>query len=228
MEPSRKIRSAGANDTGIVIAFEGLDGSGKTTQRKLLDSWLQNMHEEVVVTKWNSSPLFKPLIKARKANRSLDPTSYAILHAEDFWHRYETVIQPAFSHGKTVIADRYAFTGIARDAARGMDRAWCRELYAGVQKPDIVFYFKASVEICASRITSSREIKFYESGQDITGLSDSYESYLQFAPRVVSEYECLHEEFGFVIVDAERPIYEQHRVIREAYVRLVEERLIPA
>ena len=216
---SSKALFADRHDTGVLIAFEGPDGSGKTTQRKLFKSWLQTMHEDVVVTKWNSSPLFKPLIKAKKAAHSLDPTSYATLHADDFWHRYKTIIAPALDAGQIVIADRYIFTGIARDVARGMNRDWCFEMYSGVRKPDLVFYFSASLETCASRITDSREIRFYEAGQDITGITDPYESYLRFAGRVVSEYDRLHRDIGFVVVDAERPIYEQHRFIRETYLR---------
>jgi dTMP kinase len=216
---STNMTFADINDAGLLIAFEGPDGSGKTTQRKLLKSWLQSMGEEVVVTKWNSSPLFKPLIKARKADRSLDPESYATLHAADFRHRYENIIKPALADAQIVIADRYIFTGIARDAARGMDRDWSLELYSGFRKPDLVFYFKAPVDTCAQRIASSREIRFYEAGQDITGLDDPYESYLRFSSRVVSEYDSLHRQLGFVIVNAERPIYEQHRFIREIYLQ---------
>ena len=216
---STNMTFADIDDAGLLIAFEGPDGSGKTTQRKLFKSWLQNMGEEVVVTKWNSSPLFKPLIKARKAARSLDPESYATLHAADFRHRYENVIKPALADAQIVIADRYIFTGIARDAARGMDRDWSLELYSGFRKPDLVFYFKARVNTCAQRIASSREIRFYEAGQDITGLDDPYESYLRFGSRVVSEYDSLHRQLGFVIVNAERPIYEQHRFIRETYLQ---------
>src|SRR5262245_33925936 len=216
---SGKMLFADTNDAGLLIAFEGLDGSGKTTQRKLFKSWLQDMHEDVVVTKWNSSPEFKPLIKARKAARSLDPMSYATLHAADFRHRHDTVITPALQDARIVIADRYIFTGIARDVARGMSRDWCLKMYSGVRKPDLVFYFSASTDTCARRIASCREIKFYEAGQDVTGIDDAYESYLRFAECVVSEYERLHRELGFVRVDAECPIYEQHRFIRETYLR---------
>src|SRR5881296_139753 len=88
------------SDPGLLIAFEGLDGSGKTTQRKLLKAWLESNGEDVVVTKWNSSPLFKDLIKAKKALHRLDPHTYSILHAADFRHRYETVIQPSLREGK--------------------------------------------------------------------------------------------------------------------------------
>src|SRR5438132_6562015 len=90
-------------DPGLLVAFEGLDGSGKTTQRKLLKTWLETNGEEVVVTKWNSSPLFKGLIKAKKAARLLDPLSYAVLHAADFRYRIETVVRPALAIGKIVL-----------------------------------------------------------------------------------------------------------------------------
>src|SRR2546425_8980955 len=63
-------------DPGLLIAFEGMDGSGKTTQRKLLRAWLENNGEEVVVSKWNSSALFKDLIKAKKRAHLLNPIHY--------------------------------------------------------------------------------------------------------------------------------------------------------
>jgi dTMP kinase len=218
--PSNTVMLANPQDNGLLIAFEGPDGSGKTTQRKLLKSWLQNIHEDVVVTKWSSSPSYKPIIKAKKAARLLDAPSYALLHAADFWHRYETVIQPALRDGKVVLADRYVFTGIARDSARGMDPQWCHTLYGGARKPDLVFYFKAPLETCAMRIASARDLKFYEAGQDVTGIEDAYTSYLRFGSQVVSEYNRLSEQFRFIVVDAERPIYEQHQFIRENYLNL--------
>jgi len=208
-----------SNETGWLFAFEGLDGAGKTTQRKLLTAWFEGLGEEVVVTKWNSSPLFKPLIKARKALRALSPREFAVLHAADFRHRFEAVIEPSLRAGKIVLADRYIFTGIARDVARGLDREWSRNLYRPARLPDIVFYFTVSPEICASRIAATREMKFYEAGQDVTFIDDPIESYVCFAGRVSREYENLSREFGFVAVDAGRPIYAQHRLIREACER---------
>jgi len=205
-------------DAGLLVAFEGPDGSGKSTQRKLFKKWLRSMNEDVVVTKWSSSLRFKQIIKERKAARTLDPASYASLHAADFWNRYETVVEPALAEGKIVLADRYVFTGIARDTARGINTNWSAQLYAGVRQPDLVFYFDAPVDVCATRISAGREIKFYESGQDVTGLPDAFESYLRFTNSVVSEYKRLHKQFGFEIVDAEKSIYEQHEYIRETYL----------
>ena len=50
-------------DRGLLIAFEGPDGSGKTTQRKLFKEWLAGDGYDVVTTKWNSSKLIKPISK---------------------------------------------------------------------------------------------------------------------------------------------------------------------
>ena len=69
---------------GLLIAFEGPDGSGKTTQRKHFTTWLQGEGVEVVTTKWNSSLLIKPLVMARKAAQSLSPREFSLMHAADF------------------------------------------------------------------------------------------------------------------------------------------------
>src|SRR5207344_2973877 len=129
---------------GLLIAFEGPDGSGKTTQRKLFKAWLGSEGHDVVTTKWNSSALVKPLIKSRKALHVLNPTEFSLLHAADFRHRVEDVILPSLWAGKTVIADRFLFTGLARDVARGLDLDWVLNLYAPLLWPDLVFYFSVS------------------------------------------------------------------------------------
>src|SRR5581483_4164769 len=77
-------------DRGFLIAFEGPDGSGKTTQRKLFKDWLIAEGFDVTTTKWNSSRVIKPIIKARKQARVLDEQEFCLLHAADFRHRMET------------------------------------------------------------------------------------------------------------------------------------------
>src|SRR5437867_9940166 len=80
---------------GLLVAFEGPDGSGKTTQRKLFKAWLAAEGYEVVTTKWNSSDLIKPIIKSRKAVHALSPEEFSLLHSADFRHRVEQLILPA-------------------------------------------------------------------------------------------------------------------------------------
>ncbi len=213
--PSVRVQKAmfGMKNGGLLIAFEGPDGSGKTTQRKLLNSWLTGQGKDVLVTKWNSSPLIKPVLQARKAERNLTPAQFAELAAADFRDRLDTEIVPALEQGKIVIADRYVFTGIARDVARGLDREWSMKLYEPILEPDLVFYFSVSPETCASRIALSRQPSFYEAGQDVTGLTDPFRSYDRFIRRVIHEYERLSKQFSFTLIDGEQCIADQHETI---------------
>lgn len=199
------------------MAFEGPDGSGKTTQRKLFKAWLKSEGREVVTNKWNSSPLIKPLVKIRKQIHSLSPEEFCLLHAADFHYRVETDILPALWRGATVVADRYLFTGLARDAARGLPFDWLVHLYAPILWPDIVFYFSVSPETSGMRIAATRQPKYYEAGQDVTGVEDPLGSYTQFISRVIREYEALAVVFQFITIDAEQPINEQHHQIREHF-----------
>ncbi len=153
---------------GLLVAFEGPDGSGKTTQRKLFKTWLKADGYDVVTTKWNSSDLIRPIIKSRKAIRVLNPLEFSLLHAADFRHRVESEVLPALWEGKLVIADRFLFTGLARDVARGLDFDQVLKLYQPLLWPDLVFYFSVSARTSRERIATTRTPNFYEAGQDVT------------------------------------------------------------
>lgn len=200
---------------GLLIAFEGPDGSGKTTQRKLLKTWLESRGTPVTSTRWASSPLVKPLLKTRKRLRTMSTEEYSLLHAVDFRHRVETTILPALWAGRTVLADRYLFTALARDAARGLDLDWLLHVYSPLLWPDLVVYFSMTSKDSSRRVASTRAPHYYEAGQDVTGIEDPLASYSSFIDRVVTEYENLSVVFQFVSVDAGDAVYRQHTKVRE-------------
>ena len=199
---------------GLLIAFEGPEGAGKTTQQRLLKTWLKSEGLPVVADRWASSPLIKPLIKSRKELRVLSAEEYSLLHAVDFRHRVETKILPALWAGRTVIADRYLFTALARDAARGLELDWLLHVYAPLLWPDLVVYFALDPHHSSRRIAATRAPRFYEAGQDVTGLDDPVISYRQFIDRVITDYENLAVIFQFVKVDASQAVYRQHQQVR--------------
>jgi dTMP kinase len=204
---------------GLLIAFEGADGSGKTTQRKLLKRWLQSRGQAVVSTRWASSPLVKPLLRVRKKIRALSSLEYSLLHAIDFRHRIETEVLPALWTGKTVLADRYLFTALARDAAREVELDWLLHAYAPLLWPDLVLYFSVRPHVSSRRIAARRGPRFYEAGQDVTGIDDPLTSYRRFIDRVIREYDNLATIFKFVTVNAEEPVYQQHQHVRKLVER---------
>src|SRR6266542_4205833 len=85
---------------GFLIAFEGPDASGKTTQRKLFKTWLQSLGHQVVTTKWNASPMIDPILKARKTAHALAGEEYCLLSAASYRHQLETEVLPALWEGR--------------------------------------------------------------------------------------------------------------------------------
>jgi dTMP kinase len=214
----RELLRAQEKKRGFLIAFEGPDGSGKTTQRKLFKTWLRSVGHDVVTYKWNSSPLVDPVLKARKLAHSLSPEEYCILSAAAFRHQLETEILPALWEGKMVVADRFLFTALARDTARGLDLNWVMNAYVPLFWPDQVFYFVLPPEVANARVTATKKPSYYEAGQDVTNIASPEKSHREFVGRVIQEYDALAKIFQFLKVDARQSIYEQHRQIRQMFM----------
>ena len=200
---------------GRLIIVEGIDGSGKSTQIRLVQRWLESMHYNVFFTEWNSAELVKKTTKKGKKKRSLTPTTFSLLHATDFAHRLVSNILPPLKAGMIVLADRYVFTAFARDVVRGCDSEWVRKVYSFAPKPDIAFYFRVPIDISLQRITMSRQIlKDFEAGMDLNLHPDPIESFKIFQGRILDEYDRMSAENDFVVMDASAPISDQQRQVR--------------
>jgi len=201
---------------GKLIAVEGLDGSGKSTQIHLLHQWLNGLGCKVFFSEWNSSEIVKEATRKGKKKQLLTPTTFSLIHATDFADRYERQILPMLKGGFLVLCDRYMFTSFARDGVRGCAPDWLRKLYGFARLPDIVFYFRLPLEVALGRILEGRpQLKYFEAGMDMGFSSDIYESFRIFQGRVMENYDRMQEEFGFTQVDATRPIPEQQEFVRE-------------
>ncbi|HAR63941.1 MAG: dTMP kinase [Candidatus Margulisiibacteriota bacterium] len=200
---------------GKLIVVEGIDGSGKSTQLKILYNFLKSKSYPVILTEWNSSKLVSKVIKKGKKKEQLGPETFSLLHATDFADRLEGTIIPALKAGLIVLADRYAYTAFARDIARNCNSRWVRNGYSFSIKPDAVFYFKVPVKLALDRISLTRTPKYYESGMDMKLSKDPLESFVLFQSKVLSEYEKMVKEFSFIPINATLPIHEQQKLLRE-------------
>ena len=116
-----------------------------------------------------------------------------------------------------VLADRYAYTAFARDATRGVDRQWVRELYSFAVRPDLTLYFRVPIDVSLDRLMARRvKLKFYEAGMDLGWSANPVESFRLFQGKVLDEYDRIVEEFGLEVVDAKGSITEQQRLVRDA------------
>ena len=120
---------------GKLFIVEGIDGSGKSTQLDLLHKWLVSQGYLVVATEWNSASIVKQTTRRGKKRRLLTPMSFSLIHSADFASRTYQQILPALRGGAVVLADRYVYTAFARDAVRGVNRDWLRELYSFAVQP---------------------------------------------------------------------------------------------
>src|SRR6476660_306498 len=201
---------------GKLVAVEGLDGSGKSTQVYLLKRWLELDGYKVFFTEWNSSAIVKKATRKGKKRQLLTPTTFSLIHSTDFADRYERQILPLLNAGYIVLADRYIFTAFARDAVRGCDRDWIRKLYSFAMKPDVTFYFDVPLKTALSRILDGRtRVKYHEAGMDMGYSKDPYESFRIFQGKIYSEYRRMAREYDFITINAAEPPDLQQSKVRE-------------
>jgi dTMP kinase len=208
---------------GILVAVEGLDGSGKSTQVRLIHQWMVGLRLRVHFTEWNSSDLVKAATRRGKKEQLLTPTTFSLIHATDFADRYERQILPMLSAGYIVLCDRYYFTSFARDGVRGCDPEWLRNNYGFARTPDLTLYFRVPLETALGRILEGRtRLKWFEAGMDLDLSTDISESFRIFQGLVMQQYDRLADEFKFTVVDATRNVYEQQQWIRTLISRRVD------
>lgn len=201
---------------GRLIAVEGIDGSGKSTQLKLLERWLRARGYPVHFTEWNSSRLVRTSMRRGKRRNLLTPSTFSLLHAVDFADRFIYQILPPLRAGMIVLADRYVYTAFARDVARGVHPDWVRGVYRFAPRPDLTFFFRVPIDVSLERLLAGRaKLKYYEAGMDLGLSSDLVESFRLFQGRVLDIYDQLAGEFELRVIDASHDIAGQQKIVRQ-------------
>src|SRR6478672_1086416 len=191
---------------GKLIAIEGTEGVGRSTQIQLLREWMEVRGYGVIETGWARSTMMQPTIEIAKSSNTLNKLTFVLLYATDFADRLEKEIIPALKAGFVVLSDRYIFTALARAGVRGVDRQWLRNLYGFAIAPHLVFYLNIDVKTLIGRVLASRGMDFWESGMDLKHGDDIYDSFRAYQNRLLREYASMADEFDFRVVDARRSV----------------------
>jgi len=199
----------GQATAGVFITFEGGEGSGKSTQTKLLKEWLEKGNEKVLLTREpGGTPLGNQLRDILLDNKTgnISPRAEALMYAADRANHVYTMIRPALEKGEVVISDRYFDSSIAyQGAGRVLSPTevarisrWATESLT----PTLTIIMDLPAEIGLARLQSTDRLESEP---------------LAFHERVRHEYLNLayQDPERFLIVDASQTIEQIHQEIIE-------------
>ncbi len=137
------------------IVFEGIDGSGKSTQARLLADKLHLANIPVILTAEPSDGPIGCLIRTLKTRPA--PEEERRLFTQDRKDHISRIITPALKNGISVICDRYVYSSVAYQGAGGIDpRQILEENREFAVEPDITFFLHIGVDEALSRIAEGR------------------------------------------------------------------------
>jgi len=138
----------------MFIAFEGLDGSGSSTQSKLLAERLEKNGKPSLLTKEPTSDTHvgKLIREILQHKWSISPEGLQLLFCADRAEHLKNIIEPGLKGGQVVISDRYLYSSLAY-GGMSVDMEWLKVLNKNFRLPDITFLFKLSPAECIGRIS---------------------------------------------------------------------------
>lgn len=187
MMTDEEFREAATKPRGTFIVLEGIDRAGKTTQARLLVEKLREAGIDVVAHRFpaRTSAIGGLLDSYLQQTRSADAHVMHLLFAADRWEQ-QAAIRTDLLAGKTVVCDRYAYSGVAYSAAKGLDLEWCKAADRGELRPDLVLYLNLPPE--AASLRAGYGVELYER--------------LDFQRIITSKYALMSSDYEWAVVDA--------------------------
>jgi len=209
---------------GTFITFEGIDGSGKSTQLRLLANFLKTNGCDVLLTREpGGTPVGNRLRAALlDAQEEVDPLAELLVFAADRAQHVRRVLRPALESGQVVFSDRYADATVAY---QGAGRGFSPELIAEIVelatqglKPDLTVLFDLSVDDSTAR--TRRRSNGKQKGDRLDAENDEFharvrEAYLRLARA---------EPDRVKIVDTNHPVEVTHERVKEIVVPFLRSR----
>lgn len=193
---------------GYFIVFEGVDGSGKSTQIRLISEYLKEMGYEVEFhiepTKGSIGNLLWNYMRSK--SRSFKPETEALLFAAD---RIEhgKAIKHALNEGKIVVSDRYIHSSLAYQGAAGVSSDWMKTLNKHALIPDLAILLDIDPSRSLERVSDRSRTIFEES---------------EYLKKVREEYLRYVNEGELKLVDACRAVEDVHEEVLGLIIKLLE------
>ncbi|MBI4145166.1 dTMP kinase [Candidatus Woesearchaeota archaeon] len=147
---------------GLFIVLEGIDGSGKGTQTKLLSEYLKKRGRRVLLTSEPSHSVVGAFAREQLQHRKMSQKWMQLLFAADRQHHVENDILPALKAGKTVICDRYSLSSLAYGSV-SLPLSWLKKLNHTFPRPDLTIILDVPAEVGLKRVRGQRRsLELYE------------------------------------------------------------------
>lgn len=194
---------------GKLIALEGPDGCGKSTQASLLSEWLELEGYEAEITREpTQNPLGQVLRDSLRGKIDLPIEAEALLFAGDRALHVSDVIRPSLKEGKIVITERYIYSSLAYQASRGLSQEWVENINEPAIDPDLSIFIDVPPEIGSERISSSRG-------------SDIFDQDLKLQRKVREAYKKLARKRNMPLIDGTLSKEKVQKRIRDEVKRIL-------
>ena len=176
---------------GLLLAFEGLDQSGKQTQAEGLRDFVLGRGRDCQLLSFPDyhTALGSEISMALHGGRDYAADTLQLLYVAN---RYEkrTMIETLLSAGTTIVCDRYVASSVAYGEAQGLDAAWLTDIQRFLPPPDLTIVLDIAPETAVRRKSTNR---------------DRYERDLALLSRVRKSYLRQGTQPGWRVLDGERP-----------------------
>ena len=164
---------------GVLIVFEGTDGTGKSTQLQLLSRYLQDKGYPVITTREPTEGQYGQRIRELYVNRSKYTQEEELeLFLADRREHVRELLAPALTQGKVILCDRYFLSTAAYQGARGFDPEDILKLNHFAPDPDLALLFQVPLDTGLKRITSGRgdELNDFEQRESLERVAAIFSS----------------------------------------------------
>lgn len=174
---------------GKLIVFEGVSGTGKETQARLLQRYLQTKHIQSLIV-FHPTPQLKEILSSWRNSRHIDATTEVYLLLADRYDRVRQVITPTLAKGQWVISLRNAISAEVYQGTTTQMREWVRKEFSRFEPmPYKLFHFTITPEQALKRIMkrykeTGETIGHFENPKALEAKSRAYRNVLRDIPHI--------------------------------------------